>query len=109
MDKRAKDLRGFLEELQERRPKDFVRVTKPVSPVQEPTALLRRLELQGQSSVVWFDKVGDHSVPLVMNVHATRERLALALGVPPAELNAAYQKRLQQPIDPIVVPERESV
>jgi 3-polyprenyl-4-hydroxybenzoate decarboxylase len=72
MDKRAKDLRGFLEELQERRSQDFVRVTKPVSSVQEPTALLRRLELQGQYPVVWFDKVGDHTFPLVMNIHATR-------------------------------------
>src|SRR5262245_56458864 len=99
----GKDLRGFLQQLQVTNPRDFVRVTKPVSPNQEPTALLRRLEMQAQWPVVWFERVGDHSIPLVMNVHATRERLALALGVTPGELNATYQKRLQHPIEPTLV------
>ena len=78
--------------LEEQRPGDLVHVRERVCPVQEPTALLRRLEQEGRYPVVWFDKVGESGIPLVMNVHATRERLALALGVAPGELNAAYLK-----------------
>jgi 2,5-furandicarboxylate decarboxylase 1 len=52
---------------------------------------------------VWFEKVGEHTIPLVMNVHATRERLALALGVTTEKLNTAYQQRLQKPIEPTLV------
>src|SRR4051812_20149228 len=99
----SSDLREFLDLLRETAPREFVRVEKTVSPVQEPTALLRRLEFEGKSPVVWFDRVGDSSIPLVMNVHATRSRLALALGVSPDDLNATYQKRLSTPTDPVDV------
>lgn len=98
----TKDLRAFLALLQKQRPQDFVRVTKAVSPLQEPTALLHRLESEGRLPVVWFEKVGDSSLPVVMNLHATRERLSLALGVSPDELNATYQQRIQNPIEPVL-------
>ena len=40
-----KDLRTFLDDLQERLPYDFIRVERPVSPKQfEVTALLQHLE-----------------------------------------------------------------
>jgi 2,5-furandicarboxylate decarboxylase 1 len=103
MNSESQDLRSFLRLLEQQRPADLVRVHKPVSAIQEPTALLRRLELEGRHPVVWFDKIGHSAIPLVMNVHATRERLALALGVSPAEINATYQQRIQKPIEPVLV------
>ena len=103
MTNHSHDLRGFLDLLRQQRPQDFVRVTKPVSPNQEPTALVHRLASEGKHPVVWFDKVGDSSIPLVMNLHATRERLALALGVSSDELNATYQARIQKPVEPEMV------
>jgi len=43
----SKDLRAFLDDLQERLPYDFVRIERPVSPKQfEVTALLQHLENQ---------------------------------------------------------------
>lgn len=93
-------LRGFLASLQEASPHDVVRVRRPINPVQEPTALLRRLEMDGRLPVVFFENVIGSEIPLVMNVHATRERLALALGVRPEELNREYQRRLERPIQP---------
>jgi len=99
----SKDLRGFLEALQRERPQDIVRVRKRVSPNQEPTALVQRLATEGRHPVVWFEKVGDWNIPLVMNLHATRERLALALGVAPDRLNATYQERIEKPVAPAMV------
>ena len=99
----APDLRGYLAELEAKRPQDLVRIAAAVDLNQEPTALIQRLENRGQFPVLWFEQIGRPGIPLVMNVHATRERLALALGVAPSELNATYQARLAKPIEPVLV------
>jgi 3-polyprenyl-4-hydroxybenzoate decarboxylase len=52
-----KDLRTFLDDLQERLPYDFIRVERPVSPKQfEVTALLQHLENQKKFPVLFFEK-----------------------------------------------------
>src|SRR5207244_7621757 len=51
------DLRGFLEDLQERLPYDFVRIERTVAPHQfEVTALLQHLENQKKFPVLFFEK-----------------------------------------------------
>jgi UbiD family decarboxylase len=97
------DLRNYLALLREQRPDDFVRITKPVSADREPAALLRRIEETGRSPVLFFERVGESAMPMVTNVHATRERLALALGVDERELNRTYQERLGKPVAPVLV------
>ncbi len=99
----AKNLRGFLSLLHSTSPSDILRISKTISPLQEPTALLHRLELEGKLPVVRFEKVAGSDIPLVMNIHATRARLALALGVATQELNLEYQRRLDNPIQPVNV------
>ena len=83
----SKDLRTFLDDLQERLPYDFVRIEKSVSPKQfEVTALLQHLENQKKFPVLFFEKPLDlngkpSAFPLLSNVFATRQRCALSLGM----------------------------
>jgi UbiD family decarboxylase len=98
----AHDLRTFLAALAAARPHDLVTVTAPVRAEQEAIALVRNLEAQGRHPVVRFDRVGDSGIPVVVNVHASEERLAFALGTTRDELNATYVKRLQHLVPPVM-------
>ena len=99
----SKDLRAFLDDLQERLPYDFVRIERTVAPHQfEVTALLQHLENQKKFPVLLFEKPldlnGKPSVfPLLSNVFATRQRCALSLGMKPNEgdlpLSLEYARR----------------
>ena len=100
----AKDLRHFMESLQAEQPDDLLRVSRPVSVDREPAALLHRLADEGRSPVVWFERISDCTMPLVVNCHDTLPRLALAMGVPADQVHRAYVDRLAQLIEPIDVP-----
>ena len=70
----SKDLRVFLDDLQERLPHDFVRIERTVSPKDfEVTALLQHLENQKKFPVLYFEKPLDlngkpSAFPLLSNV-----------------------------------------
>ena len=112
------DLRGFLEELQERLPYDFVRIERPVAPHQfEVTALLQHLENQKKFPILFFEKPlgmdGKPSAfPLLSNVFATRQRCALSLGLKPNQeqlpLSLEYARREELMILPVTIPAREA-
>ncbi len=99
----SKDLRVFLDDLQERLPYDFVRIERSVSPKQfEVTALLQHLENQKKFPVLFFEKPLDlngkpSAFPLLSNVFATRQRCALSLGMKANEgdlpLSLEYARR----------------
>jgi 2,5-furandicarboxylate decarboxylase 1 len=110
----GKDLRDFLEELQERLPHDFVRVERPVSPHQfEVTALLQHLENERRFPVLLFENPLNlegkpPAFPLLSNVFATRQRCALALGMKPQEeglpLSLEYARREDMLLQPVTIP-----
>src|SRR5918994_1991127 len=110
----SKDLRVFLDDLQERLPHDFVRIARTVAPHQfEVTALLQHLENQKKFPVLFFEKPlgmnGKPSAfPLLSNLFATRQRCALSLGMKPNEsdlpLSLQYARREELLIPPVTVP-----
>src|SRR5574341_1234641 len=112
------DLRGFLDDLQERLPFDFVRIERPVAPHQfEVTALLQHLENQKKIPVLFFEKpLGmdgrPSAFPLLSNVFATRQRCALSLGLKPNQeqlpLSLEYARREELMIPPITIAAREA-
>ena len=114
----SKDLRVFLDDLQERLPYDFVRIERTVSPKEfEVTALLQHLENQKKFPVLFFEKPLDlngnaSAFPLLSNVFATRQRCALSLGMKPAEgdlpLSLEYARREELMIPPITIPRSEA-
>ena len=78
----SKDLRSYLDELLEKRPKDVVVVDKEVDPVYEVTAIVEKFERENKFPLVFFKNVKGSKIPAIVNLGATYERLALALGSP---------------------------
>ena len=114
----SKDLRVFLDDLQERLPYDFVRIEKSVSPKQfEVTALLQHFENQKKFPVLFFEKPLDlngkpSAFPLLSNVFATRQRCALSLGMKANEgdlpLSLEYARREDTMLAPVTIPRSEA-
>ena len=75
------DLRGFIAYLQAEHPEHIVRITKEVDPRFGVSGILERLEKDGRFPLVIFDNVKGSDIPLVANMHASFERLRLALGM----------------------------
>jgi len=76
----AKDLRTYLDELLEKRPRDVVVVDKEVDPVYEASAIVEKFERENKFPLVFFKNIKGSKIPLVINLGATYERLALSLG-----------------------------
>src|SRR5919197_1051404 len=77
-----KDLRTYLDELLEKRPKDVVVVDREVDPRYEASAIVEKFERENKFPLVFFKNIKGSKFPLVINLGATYERLALALGSP---------------------------
>src|SRR5688572_32512343 len=99
------DLRGFLGELKASRPHDVATVTREVDPNEEAVALVRNLEARGRHPVVWFDRIRGATGPVVVNLHASEDRLAFALGTTRDRLNETYAKRVRELIRPEIMPD----
>ena len=97
----TKDLRSFIAELEAQSPDDIARVTKPISPRYEITALLTRLEKRKQFPLLFCEKVQGSDVPVVINAQASRRLMALALECEPRELATVFSERQSKPIAPV--------
>jgi 2,5-furandicarboxylate decarboxylase 1 len=113
----AKNLETFITELKKAAPEEIVEVKKTVDPEFEATALLRKLELEDRRPMVIFRspqnlKKESSLFPLTFNTFATRKKLAVALGLDPADykmgLTAAIRDRYKTPISPLIVTDGEA-
>jgi len=98
-----KDLRSFIAELESKYPEEVARVTKPISPRYEITALLTQLEKQKRFPLLVCEKVEGSEAPVVINAQASRKLMALALECKPEELAAKFTERQGKPIAPLEV------
>jgi 2,5-furandicarboxylate decarboxylase 1 len=76
----AQDLRSFLELLAERRPEDIVVIDEEVSCDCGPSTIVEKLESQGQYPLVYCKNMQGSDIPLIINLGASYDRMALALG-----------------------------
>jgi 2,5-furandicarboxylate decarboxylase 1 len=100
----AKDLRSYLDQLLEQRPKDVVIVEKEVDPRYEASAIVEKFEKQNKFPLVFFKKIKGSKIPLVINLGATYERLALSLGsasVPQMVRDLAHREHHPVPVKEI--------
>ena len=98
-----KDLPSFLHQLRSAAPQDLVTVKKEVDPRLELAAVVKKLELEGRYPVILFEKVKGSRFPVVAGVHATRERLALALDSTASRIAEDYLKRRTALVPPVRV------
>src|SRR4030066_1371150 len=106
----GKNLRDFLQQLEDQHQSDFVPVERKVDPARyEVTALLQHLEDMKKFPALFFERPlnlhGELSrFPLLSNLFATRRRCALALGMNPEDaglaLSLEYARREQKLIAP---------
>jgi 2,5-furandicarboxylate decarboxylase 1 len=100
----AQDLRSFLEQVKRKRPTDVQVVTRAVDPAYELTALVVKLEKERkQRPILLFEKVNGTSLPVLTNVHASRSRLAEAIGCAPEAMLRTYLRAMERPVAPRVV------
>lgn len=102
----APDLHGFIDFLEAEHPEHIVRITKEVDPKFGVAGILERLEKDGRDPLVIFENVKGSDIPLVANMHASFERLRLALGMEHGgirEFLAECSAREANPIAPEIV------
>jgi 2,5-furandicarboxylate decarboxylase 1 len=101
----AQDLRSYLDLVKRKKPEDFVIVSREVDPAYEITALVVKLEREGRRRpILLFERVKGSRFPVLTNLHASRSRLALAIGSGPDQMLKTYLAAMDQPIPPRVVP-----
>jgi UbiD family decarboxylase len=100
----AQDLPGYLDLIKRTRPDDLLVVTKEMDPAYEITALVVKLEREARKRpVVVCERVRGTRFPVLTNLHASRSRLALAMGTPPENMLSTYLRAMDRPIAPRVV------
>ena len=97
----VKDLRTFIAQVESKHPEEIARVTKPISPRYEITALLTQLERSKRFPLLFCEKVNGSDATVVINVQASRKLMAFALECRPEELAGTFSARQNQPIPPI--------
>jgi 2,5-furandicarboxylate decarboxylase 1 len=101
----AQDLRSFLDLVKRQRPEDFQIVSRPVDPAYEITALVVKLEKElRRRPIVLFENVKGSAFPVLTNLHASRGRLAAAIGARPEAMLPTYLRAMERPIAPRIVP-----
>jgi len=101
----AQDLRGFLEQIKRRKPDDLLVISREVDPAYEITALVVKLEREAhRRPVLLFEKVKGSSFPVLTNLHASRSRLAAAMGCAPEATLRTYLRAMEEKIPPKLVP-----
>jgi UbiD family decarboxylase len=100
----AQDLRSYLDLLKRRRPDELVIVSKTIDPAYEITAFVVKLEREARRRpVLVFESVAGTRFPVLTNLHASRSRLALAIGASPEATLPTYLAAMERPIAPRTV------
>jgi 2,5-furandicarboxylate decarboxylase 1 len=96
-----KDLRSFIAELDATSPEDVARVTKPVSPRYEMSAILTHLEKRKRFPLLFFKNSNNGQAPVVINAQASRRLMSIALECKPEDLARTFSERQSKPLAPV--------
>src|SRR5437879_5008061 len=100
----AQSLTAYLDLVKRTRPEEIVMISREIDPAYELTALVVKLEREGRRRpVLLFERVKGSKFPVLTNLHASRSRLAAAMGAAPEETQRAYLRAMEKPIAPKVV------
>jgi 2,5-furandicarboxylate decarboxylase 1 len=96
------DWRSFLADFEKTHPQDVLHIEQELNPKFEPTALIMEMERQGRYPVVHFHKIAGSAFPVIANIIATRERLALGIGVTEEDLPTAFAEKIKKALPPVL-------
>jgi UbiD family decarboxylase len=100
----AQDLRSYLQQVKDKLPEEVVTISKEADPAYEITAIAAKVEREiKRRPALLFKKVKGTKFPVLTNLHASRSRLALAMGVAPEQMQAGYLKAMEKPLKPNIV------
>jgi UbiD family decarboxylase len=100
----AQDLRSFLDLIKRSRTSELQIVSREVDPAYELTAVVVKLEQEAKRRpVMVFERVTGTAFPVLTNLHASRSRLAIAMGSKPEAMLQTYLAAMDKPIPPRVV------
>ncbi len=97
----AQDLPSYLERIRSNRPEEFVVVSREMDPGHEITASVVKIEKEArQRPVLLFENVKGTAFPVLTNLHASRSRLAMAMGAAPDKMLRRYLDAMHEPVPP---------
>jgi 2,5-furandicarboxylate decarboxylase 1 len=100
----AQDLRSYLDLIRRNNPEDMLVISREMDPAYEITAIAAKFDQEAKRRpILLFEKVRGSKFPVLTNLHASRARLALAMGVEPQEMQRAYLRAMEKPIPPKIV------
>ena len=100
----SKSLRTFLDELRSARPNDLRVVKREVDPVLELSAVVEKLQQRNEFPALLFKHVKGSDLPVLINLHASFERMALAQGATDLlDMEQNQAKREANPLEPKMV------
>lgn len=104
-----KDLRTYLQELRGARPGDLLVMEDPVGPRFGVTAFVERLEGEDRNPALLFTNVRGSSIPCLINLGSSFQRLALALGKQSIrDVIEDLATRENRPVPPREIPRAEA-
>lgn len=99
----AKDLRTFIHQVAATMPDQIQMITAEVDAKFGITAVAGKLATEGKFPALFFTNLKGSSLPLVINLTATYERLALALDTNVSDMVRVYGEQQVKPVPPRVV------
>ncbi len=100
----AQSLSGYLDLIKRGKPEEIVVISKELDPAYELTALVVKLEREARRRPVLIcERMKGTTFPVLTNLHASRSRLALAMGAAPDRMLATYLRAMDKPIPPKIV------
>src|ERR687892_808535 len=96
-----KDLRSYLKKLIEHDPRQLLVVDKEIDPIFEATAIVDQMRTDGRYAnypAVLFRNIKGSSIPLLINLQGTYERLALAIDSTLQGMVEEFSRRENAPI-----------
>lgn len=97
----SQDLRSYLDLVEAK--DELVRISDPVDPLHEITALVVKLARERRRRpVLLLEDVKGSELPVLTNLHASRRRMALAMNTEPREVQRAFLEAMEHPVPPVV-------
>ena len=107
----AQDLRSYLDQLVKHDPRQLKIVEEEVDPEFEAAAIVHKMEKDSAYPgfpAVLFKNVKGSPIPCLLNLHATYERVAFAIGTDVHNMVPEYGKREGSPIPTTLVPSEKA-